>query len=182
MTNSLASLVSKYGDPKRVTCQLPMLKFPPVNENRHGEVCMAILRPNGRFLLQTKQSYPNSIMRLPTGGIKESEDIEHALFREIWEETNLEVDVERFVATLRYNDGKTKSGFQTHMFFCLEIKGDLQVNDPKERISAWAEAKPDELRGYAEELRQITPSWNSWGHFRAAALDELAEFCTREKV
>lgn len=176
MSDAPRALASRYGEPRIVTCTLPSLDFPPLNERKHGEVCMAILRRSGRFLLHTKKSYPNAIMRLPTGGIKEGEDIEHALMREIWEETNLDVDVDRFVATVRYDDGAGRSSFQTHMFLCRELGGVLQSNDPAEKITAWAEATADELPRYADELRAIVPSWGNWGRFRAAALDILADY------
>ena len=141
------------------------------------EVCMAILRKNGRFLLQTKRSYPNSVMRLPSGGIKPGEDVEHALLREVWEETNLEVSVDRFVALLRYRDGESRAAFQTFLFFLREIDGFLQSNDPHEKITEWREASPEELPYYAEALKKIEPGWSNWGLFRAASIEALVEFC-----
>lgn len=177
MSGAVESLARKFGNPKHVTCSLPSIEFPPVSERRHGEVCMAILRKNGRFLLQTKRSYPNSVMRLPSGGIKAGEDVEHALLREVWEETNLEVSVDRFVALLRYRADEDRAAFQTFLFFMREIDGHFQTNDPTEKITDWAEARPDELLGYAEELRRIEPSWANWGLFRAAALEALAQYC-----
>lgn len=161
------------GSPLQVTCELPSIQFPPVSERAHGEVCMAILRRSGRFLLQTKQSYPGSVMRLPSGGIHRGEKVEAALLREIWEETNLDVKVERFVARIGYRCGAARSRFLTHLFLVREVSGVLQSNDPDEKISDWQEVLPDELPDYADKLRHITPSWRSWGIFRAAAMDIL---------
>jgi len=138
---------------------------------------MAILRPNRRFLFQTKRSYPNSVMRLPSGGIKSGEVLEHALLREVWEETNLTVTVDRFVAVLRYSDEQDKSAFQTHLFFLRELEGELQVNDPAEQTSDWQEVAPDELSDYAKSLENVQASWRNWGYFRAAAIDALADYC-----
>lgn len=159
--------------PLQITFELPTIQFPPVSERAHGEVCMAILRRSGRFLLQTKQNYPGSVMRLPSGGIHRGEKVEDALLREIWEETNLEVKVERFVARIGYRAGAARSRFFTHLFFVREVSGVLQSNDPSEKISDWQEVLPDELPDYAEKLRRMTPSWRSWGIFRAAAMDIL---------
>ena len=136
---------------------------------------MAILRRSGRFLLQTKQNYPGSVMRLPSGGIQRGEKVEAALLREIWEETNLEVRVERFVARIGYQAGSARSRFFTHLFLVREVSGVLQSNDPSELISDWREILPDELPVYAEKLRRMTPSWRSWGVFRAASMDILFE-------
>lgn len=161
--------------PLQITCELPSIQFPPVSERAHGEVCMAILRLSGRFLLQTKQNYPGSVMRLPSGGIKRGEDVEAALLREIWEETNLTVSVERFVARIGYQAGPLKSRFFTHLFLVREVSGVLQSNDPSEKISDWQEILPQALPEYAGKLRGITPSWRNWGIFRAAAMDALFE-------
>jgi ADP-ribose pyrophosphatase YjhB (NUDIX family) len=156
-----------------ITWELPSIQFPPVSERAHGEVCMAILRPSGRFLLQTKQNYPGSVMRLPSGGIQRGEAVEQALLREIWEETNLTVEVERFVARIGYQAGRARSRFLTHLFLVREVSGVLQSNDPDEKISDWQEVLPEDLPVYADKLRRMTPSWRSWGIFRAASLDIL---------
>lgn len=161
--------------PVEITFELPSIQFPPVSERAHGEVCMAILRRNGRMLLQTKQNYPGSVMRLPSGGIHRGEKVLDALLREVWEETNLTVTVERFVARIGYKAGEARSRFFTNLFLVREVSGVLQSNDPDEKISDWREALPEELPDYAGKLRAITPSWRSWGIFRAAAIDILTE-------
>jgi 8-oxo-dGTP pyrophosphatase MutT (NUDIX family) len=182
VTRSIADLVRKFGDPQRIVRPLPSVEFPPLSERRHGEVCMAILRRSGGFLLQTKKSYPNSVMRLPSGGIKSGEDVEHALMREIWEETNLDVHVERFVALLHYSDGIDQTPFQTYLFFLREIGGELRSNDPSEKITEWREARPDELLAYASALKRMEPGWSNWGEFRAASLEVLAQYCSTNGV
>lgn len=173
----IAALGQRYGVPKRLVCKLPSTAFPPVNERVHGEVCMAIMRPNGRFLLQTKRTYPNSVMRLPSGGIKPGEDLEHALRREIWEETNLEFTIDRFVAVLQYEDDRRRVPFRTHLFCVREIAGELRSNDPTEHITDWREAPPNELVSYAQQLTRMEREWSNWGRFRAAALETLATYC-----
>jgi len=178
-SRSVEAAAARYGEPRLITRRLDSLDFPPVSERAYGEVCMAIRRPSGRFLLQTKRTYPNSIMRLPTGGIRKEEPLETALLREIWEETNLEVRIVRFVADIAYTDDRHPARFRTYMFLCDESDGVLQSNDPKEQISDWAEAGLEDLPRYAEQLRSIKPSWARWGEFRAAALEVLVEHCSK---
>jgi 8-oxo-dGTP pyrophosphatase MutT (NUDIX family) len=173
----IAVLGQRYGAPKRILRRLPSIGFPPVNERPYGEVCMAILRLNGRFLLHTKRSYPNAVMRLPSGGIKPGEDIEHALKREIWEETNLECTVDRFVAVMQYEDASSRASFRTNLFFVREIAGVLRSNDPTEHITEWCEVAPTELLEYARVLSGMNTDWSNWGLFRAAALETLAGYC-----
>jgi ADP-ribose pyrophosphatase YjhB (NUDIX family) len=182
MMRSISDLVRKFGEPQRVLRPLPSIEFPPLNERKHGEVCMAILRRNGTFLLQTKKSYPNAVMRLPSGGIKAGEDIEHALRREVWEETNLDIHVERFVALLGYRAEHGHAAFQTYLFLLRDMGGELRSNDPSEKITDWREARPNELIVYASTLAGIETSWRNWGLFRAAALEVLADYCARNGV
>jgi 8-oxo-dGTP pyrophosphatase MutT (NUDIX family) len=162
-----------------ITCELPSIQFPPVSERAHGEVCMAIRRPTGHFLLQTKQNYPGAVMRLPSGGIQRGERVEAALLREIWEETNLTVRVDNFLARIGYRAGASRSRFFTHLYLVHEISGVLQSNDPDEKISDWQEVLPEDLPAYAAKLRAMTPSWRNWGIFRAAAIDVLARHTSK---
>lgn len=171
-----APLVPHLEPHRDLVWDLPSIQFPPVSERAHGEVCMAIRRPNGRFLLQTKQNYPGLVMRLPSGGIHRGEAVEDALLREIWEETNLSVAVESFVARIGYRSGDARSRFRSHLFVVRELAGELRSNDPTEKISHWEEALPEDLPGFAERLRGMQPSWKSWGVFRAAAIDVLFDY------
>ena len=177
MSRSISDLVRKFGEPQKLVEPLPSIEFPPLSERRHGEVCMAILRRTGGVLLQTKRNYPKSVMRLPSGGIKAGEDIEHALMREIWEETNLDVHVERFLAVLGYRNDREHTPFLTYLFFLREIGGELRCNDPTEKITDWREAPPNELPRYATALRGMEPAWSNWGRFRAASIDVLVAYC-----
>jgi ADP-ribose pyrophosphatase YjhB (NUDIX family) len=134
---------------------------------------MAIRRRNGLFLLQTKESYPESTFRLPTGGIKRGEAIEHALLRETDEETGLSVEVSRFVAVIRYRTATQGPAFATYLFILEEQGGVLQATDPTERISGWLEADAASLNAAALRLRSCTGPWRAWGQFRALVLDAL---------
>ena len=109
--------------------------------------------------------------------VEPGEDIEHALKREIWEETNLECTVDRFVAILQYEDASERASFRTHLFLVREIAGVLRSNDPTEHITEWCEVAPSELLNYARVLAGMNSDWSNWGLFRAAALETLAGYC-----
>ncbi len=177
MTVELEDLATEYGEPRKLVYPLASIDFPPVRVRKLGEVCMAIRRPNGRFLLQTKESYPQSVLRLPSGGIENGESVYAALMRETWEETNLTVTIDRFVAQISYETPNAKAEFISYLFCLREIGGRLSSNDPSERISEWAEVEPGELLDRAASLRNMTSSWGNWGMFRAAALEVLAAHC-----
>ncbi len=134
---------------------------------------MAIRRPNGKVLLQTKEDYPNGVFRLPTGGLKRGEEIASALLRETEEETALEVAIRRFVATLTYRSRDEKTVFRSYLFLLDEVGGTLRETEPEEGISGWIEADVNELEHAGQILRAVPKSWRGWGEFRALAIDAI---------
>jgi len=175
MQAEIAILARRYGRPRTVLHDIPTFRFSPLNRNRAAEVAMAIRRPNGLYLLQTKDNYPASTFRLPTGGIMRGEAIEHALLRETQEETSLDVEVSRFAAVLTYRAPNARHAFASYLFILEEQGGTLQVNDETEGISGWLEADVPALNAAAERLRSCTGPWRPWGHFRALVLDALKQ-------
>lgn len=144
-----------------------------MNGRRVAEVGMAIQRPNGKILLQTKEGYPGGVFRVPTGGLKQGESIESALLRETDEETALSVEVRRFCAILSYRDAEDRKVFRTYLFLLRETGGILKEQDPEEGITGWIEADREVLAFAAEQLRDVPDSWQNWGTFRALAIDAL---------
>lgn len=170
----LGALRKRYGKFPLVDAKLVAGDFAPVRGGgRRSEVAMAIRRPSGGILLQTKAFYPAGCFRLPTGGIKDGEDVEHALLREVHEESNLAVEIERLVAVIDHSVADGKAPFRSFMFLLRETGGTLKVNDPEEKISGWEERDVVGLERAARELRELDGTWRRWGRFRAVALDVL---------
>ena len=102
----IAALAERYGAPRRVVAELPNTAFKPlISADRIGEVGMVIRRKNGKLLTAIKTFYPPGAFRLLTGGVGHGESIEAALWREVAEETGLEVVVRRFLAVIEYRQG-----------------------------------------------------------------------------
>jgi ADP-ribose pyrophosphatase YjhB (NUDIX family) len=173
MQGEVAALARRYGRPRNLVHILPVVEFGPLNRGRDAEVAMAIRRPNGRFLLQTKENYPTDTFRLPTGGIKRGEAIEHALLRETEEETSLTVDVSRFIAVMTYRTVRGNRVFSSYLFLLEERSGTLLTIDQNEGISGWLEADRERLDLAAQRLHACPAPWDSWGHFRALAIEAL---------
>jgi ADP-ribose pyrophosphatase YjhB (NUDIX family) len=172
--HDLRWLRKRYGKFPLVEAVLADGDFAPVRGGgRRSEVAMAIRRPSGGILLQTKAFYPPGTFRLPTGGIKDGEDVEHALLREVHEESNLDVEIERLVAVIDHSALEAKSSFRSYMFLLREVGGTLKVNDPDEKISGWDERDAGGLARAARELRGLDGTWRRWGQFRAVALEVL---------
>jgi NAD+ diphosphatase len=178
----IAELAARYGQPRRVTAELDSWQFSPLTmDDRYGEVCMVVRRPNGRLITAKKTFYPADAFRLLTGGVDHGEPIAAALLREVAEETGLDVVVRRFLAVIEYRPqlavAPSSQPFATFAFLLDETDGILQAHDPGERIEAFRELEVAELPTLAETLEQVPDthddeidgSWRDWGRFRAVA-------------
>lgn len=167
MKDEITRLSARYGKPLFVTESLPTGAFDPLKSPRTGEVALVVLRKGGKVLLNTKDFYPDGAFRIPTGGIKPGESVEAALLRETREETNLDVEVARFLAVITYHTPERRKAFTTYAFLLRELGGELKTNDPDERISGWREVDASELKGVAERLAGLAGEWRGWGVFRS---------------
>ena len=109
--NQLKTLKKLYGEPLLNKFVLPVDKpFPPPwDDERVGEVVMVLQRKDKKIWVMRKDSYPNDIYRLPTGGISRNENIILSLKRELKEETNLELTPKKFSEVVYY-EFVSKSG------------------------------------------------------------------------
>ncbi len=178
--DELDLLALQYGQPLVRTVELTTnKKFNPLNKkDRFGEVCMVIRRQDGRLLTMKKTYYPHDAYRLPTGGIRQGELIFDALLRETYEETGLEVSINRFLAIATYylSQADPTPVFYTFAFLVDEIGGTFGPVDEGEQVEAFREITPHDLPSIAKSLdqlqagysREITGTWEDWGQFRAA--------------
>jgi len=177
----LVDLAVSYGQPHREIATLPSAKlFNPLNKaDRIGEVCMVVQRPTGQLLTARKTFYPPEAYRLLTGGISHGEAIKAALLRETYEETGLEVVIQRFLAVIEYQLASpyfTPVQFTTFAFLLAEKGGNLECLDEHEKNAGFREIWPAELTKIANFLEHITEDsgseinqgrWRDWGIFRA---------------
>src|SRR5262249_22529495 len=147
LESEIADLAARYGMPRRVAVELEGQPFSPMTLNdRHGEVCMVVRRPNGKLITATKTFYPPGAFRLLTGGVSHGEPIAAALLREIAEETGLDVIVRRFLAVIEYRLALLHPHpFATFAFLLDEIGGTLAAQDQGERLGGFREVALAEL-------------------------------------
>lgn len=172
-------LAAAYGPLRRVRATIDDAFDDPIRkDDRFGEVCMVIRRPNGNVLLSIKTFYPRGAYRLPTGGIHHGEAIGEALLREEHEETGLDLEVRRFLAHIAYLRAAGGAPlFHTFAFLLDETGGKLGAIDTSEQIEDWREIPPRDLAATADFLESLTTegkrgiggSWRAWGRFRAVA-------------
>ena len=202
VTDELEQLVQQYGEPLISVVHLgsasgrfgPRIRektlqtrgsFAPIGKpDRYAEVCMVVRRPNGSLLTARKAYYPADCYRLLTGGIGHGEQIKDALLRETWEETNLQVDIRRFLAAATYLPADRRvAPFHTFAFLVDERAGNLQSNDPEEDVADFRMIESHELPQLAQRLEQLGEQhhstieglWSDWGRFRAVVHRLVAE-------
>src|SRR5207248_733716 len=175
----LDALALRYGTP--ITWTVPIrdeFDDPIRKPDRRGEVCMVVRRPSGTILLSITTFYPRGAYRLPTGGIEHGEGVLDAVLRETHEETGLETELKRFLASVSYvprTDPGAAPLFHTFAFLLEERGGTLGALDTSEQIESWKEIDPRELPAVAETLARLRTSgtvsiggdWSAWGEFRS---------------
>lgn len=178
--DGMAALEARYGTPQHIHAVLDRIDVAPFDApDRVGEVCMVIRRPGGQLITARKRYYPPAAFRLLTGGIGHGEPIEHALLREVDEETGLAVVVRQFLARITYavRTAPEHVCFTTYAWLLDEVGGTLAPRDPAEQIASYGLVWPAELPALATALEcapdtvsdDIRGSWRTWGVFRAVA-------------
>lgn len=173
----VAEAIRQYGAPVERLTVLPVgpemfAYWRHVVDNRDAEVVLAVQRPNGRFLIHTKDEYPDGLYRLMSGGVKRDEALLEALHREMLEETGLKGQVARFVGALTthlQHDGQEIT-FLSFLFHVRVSEDALCPQDDSEGIIAFREIALQEMGRLADELERLGGGfWHDWGRFRAVA-------------
>ena len=145
------------------------------SDDRRGEVVVALEMDGGKVLVHRKGHYDPPSFRLLSGGINHDEPVLRALHREIVEETNLQVTVQRFMAVIEYrmHYGEIDLPFASYVFHVSELAGQL-IPDYGE-IAELRVVDPSELPAIADALRTIPGERGYWGRWRAIAHDIVVE-------
>ena len=115
----------------------PLAKIP----DRLGVATNGFIRnESGRILLQRRADI--DFWSMPGGNVEIGESLEQGVAREVYEETGLEVRVERLIGVysgpesypfMRYPDGYTVH-YITHVFACDYLSGTLQISTESTNI------------------------------------------------
>lgn len=177
----LAEAAQRYGQPEVREYDLGDAgdeeRFWEMWQKRPAEVVLAICRPGGRVLLQTKAFYPPGTYRLPSGGVREGEPLLEAVQREMLEETGLQANPQRFLGILcyRFRRGGRPQVRASYVFVLENGAGTPAPRDEAERISGFREVPLADLEAVAQQLEGMQGEWAPWGRFRALAHRFVAE-------
>ncbi|MCC7354936.1 MAG: NUDIX hydrolase [Anaerolineae bacterium] len=101
-----------------------------------------------------KPSFPPGAWRPPSGGLEPGEDFERGARREAWEETGLEIALQRYLVRTRvrfYDQTGDEEMWTSHVCSARALDGELQVHDNHE-IAGVRWGTVDELQG---PIRQV---------------------------
>jgi 8-oxo-dGTP diphosphatase len=190
----IESLARRWGQPKLVEKQIavaPGLKEETVRDffsDRWGEVVMVIRRAtDGLVWVMTKASFPQGLYSLPTGGIRPREAVSEALRRELEEETGFEMQVQQFLAAIRYvpvvasSDPQNVPEFVSFAFLLEEAEGKIPVVSGGEKILDFKTVSSQELQTIARQWRELSGSSDefhdltAWGKFRSLTHQVVSE-------
>jgi len=155
-------LTKSYGRPKSINKTFLRVggPFPPPwDDCKKGEIVLVLQKKDNKIWLLRKRHYPPKVYRLPTGGIEINEDINTALFRELKEETGLDIPPTEFLGIIYYEfitKARQKAYFSSYIFRYFPINKDLKPTDESERISDTIWVEPASLKRISETIKSQT--------------------------
>ena len=124
---------------------------------RAHDVTFFISDPEGRVAVIAKPFFPPGAYRAPSGGIAPGEDFEAGTRREAWEETGLDITLERYIlrAEAVFTSGDNRLAWTSHVVTASTTATTLQPHDHTEI----REAKFMTLEELQGPVREVL--WNS---------------------
>ncbi|MEN3334197.1 MAG: hypothetical protein V7641_3562 [Blastocatellia bacterium] len=153
----IGELEQRYGVPDEVTWQFEMLprEFDIVRRSqkhdRAHDVTLFIIEGE-QIVVIKKPFYPPAVYRAPSGGVAPGEAFEAGALREGYEETGLEVALERYIvrARVQFTCAGDQIDWVSHIFSAHPTGGKLEPIDTHEIVEARF-ATIDEILGPMRE-------------------------------
>jgi ADP-ribose pyrophosphatase YjhB (NUDIX family) len=172
----LAPLRARYGEPATFEWEGEISErehsLATYDPRRMHDVTLFIF--NGeRLALIRKHDFEPLIWRPPGGGVKPGEDFVSGVRREAFEETGLDVELERYLvsATVRFVYEPYEVPWRTHVFLASTTSGELAPRDTEE-IQAARWGTVPELSGPLRE--RLLATGRAFWRYRVALHDAAA--------
>lgn len=123
-TGQLEALELKYGKPVEVEhvqsiteAEMEILAGSKQSGRAH-DFTVFIFNGQGEVAVIRKPSFPEGVYRAPSGGVGPGEDVETGIKREAWEETGLQIVLERYLLRVKvvFWSGCKSEVWTTHVF------------------------------------------------------------------
>lgn len=173
----LAALIDTYGAPKEFHFEADFLDFEcnlvkrTEAKGRLHDITCFIQRDDGFVVIQKPQYARTGIYRAPSGGANTGEPLQEAAIREMYEETGLTIQLERFILDMHLDvicKDRTIP-WRSLVFLATPTGGELKPVDTREIFDAKVMTR-DQLLGPVNQLMEES----GWGGFKYRA------FLTRE--
>ncbi len=152
--------IKLYGKPRLIKSEITFKEWewsylgPSISKNRFHDITLFIQYNKEKFVTIQKPYYSilgdtSNIFRVPSGGLRSSENITQAALREALEETGLTIRLIRFVLLCQTNiivENRGVFPWKTIIFTAKPVSGSLGAFD-KEEISNVAVHTREELQG-----------------------------------
>lgn len=124
---------------------------------RAHDVTFFIFNPEGKVAVIAKPFFPPGAYRAPSGGIAPGEDFEAGTRREAWEETGLEITLERYILRVEalFTSGDQRLAWTSHVVTASTPSPALEPHD----LNEIREAKFITLEELQGPVRDVL--WNS---------------------
>jgi len=158
-------MVERFGVPREIEVSLElspaefsMLRGSRKRERSH-DITLFIFREDGgeEFAAIAKPFFPPGVWRAPSGAAHPGESLEEGALREAWEETGLEVQLERFILLVRarFTCGPEFEDWTSYVFTARMTGGELRQQDTEE-ISEVRWLSLEDLLGEVREKLRMT--------------------------
>jgi len=173
---TIKEIEEKYGSPEVVHLAYEMkqhefefLKSTMKDERAH-DITLFIIK-EGKVVVISKHSYPPGAYRAPSGGLRQGEPFEEGAIREAYEETGLNVQLQRYVlrAHVKFSHREEYVNWTTHVFTAVPVSGTLEPIDKRE-IAQVRLATDQELNN---SIKQVLLSSGSTGLRYRSELNDL---------
>jgi 8-oxo-dGTP pyrophosphatase MutT (NUDIX family) len=167
----IQGIEKKYGQPRELTMtfamnpsEFEMLKA-SMRDGRNSDVTLFIFKGENIIVI-AKPWYPEGLYRAPSGGIKPDEEMESSAKREAYEETGVEIQLEKYLLRIHvtFTCGEAIESWTSHVFTARYLSGEPHPIDTRE-IKKVALLSLEELSALKGKLLEQ----DSGGlHYRAA--------------
>ncbi len=135
----LQKIENKYGHPRELVMSFPMnpSEFEMLRESkedgRDSDATLFIFKDE-KVIVIAKPWYPEGLYRAPSGGIKPGEEVEFSAKREAYEETGVQIQLEKYLLRIHvtFTCGGNSEGWTSHVFTAAYLSGDPHPIDTRE--------------------------------------------------
>jgi 8-oxo-dGTP pyrophosphatase MutT (NUDIX family) len=169
----LAPVRARYGEPRILEWEGEIsereYRIATYDPLRTHDVTLFILN-DAKLALIRKHPFPTNVWRPPGGGVKQGEDFLEAVLREAYEETGLEVELQRYLveARARFERSGRVLDWRTHVFLAATADDEIAPHD----LDEIAEARWGSLAELAGPLRaRLLATGRAFWRYRVALHD-----------